>query len=260
MWAGIGEKIKLETEEAAADSRQRAIRCTKEVVEREESQRREEALSSARDEWQEEKQQLFQEAHRNQLGAITRQTAILEKKLRVEFQNHLAQLQLDSREHLQRTVHSTWIEAEAKKNEAVANTRIEEHHLAGKEAERVANIVGREKRELRQRAEEEKIKALDGHTKLMEGVCRQALAKQQQELEQVHDSAAIAMSETYESRLAELALQLGMQAAEMEKLRTDLEEMKDSRDRWESKHRNLKMEFADFIEQFPGFRAEFILK
>ena len=68
------------------------------------------------------------------------------------------------------------------------------------------------------------------------------------------------MSEEYESKLAALTQLSNEQAAEMEALRIDLEEMRESRDDWELKYRNLRIEFADFIEQFPGFRAEFILK
>lgn len=259
-YAEIGEKIKLQTEEAAEDSRQRAIRSTKEVVEREEAQRREEELSRAREEWKKEKQQFFQEAHQNQLRAIARQTTILEERLREEFQERLAQIKLESREHLDSTVQSTWEEANTKKEEAIASARHEEHCLADRESKRVANRVVQEKRELRQIAEEEKIRALDNHTEVMESLCRQALAEQQRELEHHHDASSKEISEEYESRLAELKEQSSEQEAEIERLRIGLEDMTLSRDSWELKYRNLKVEFADFIEQFPGFRAEFILK
>ena len=255
--AGIGEKIQQETEEAAENSRQRAIRSTKEVVEREELQKREEALSRAKEEWTREKQHIFQEAHQNQLRAIARQTAILEQSLRKEFQERISQLKQESREHLERTVQDTWKEASLREEEAVAKAREEECHLAEEASIRVANRVAEEKKELWRMAEEEKASALENHTKLMEDLQRQALAEQQRKLEQHHNANSKAISEAYESRLAELTQQSEKQAAEIETLRLDL---KESRDSWESKYTNLKLEFADFIDQFPGFRAEFILK
>lgn len=260
LCAGIGEKIKLRTEEAAEESRQKAIRCTKEVVEREESQRREEELCRARDEWMKEKQQFFQEAHQNQLRTIALQTTILEKRLREEFRKHLAQAELEGSRHLERTVQRTWEEANTKMSEAEAKARSEERHLAKEESKRVANRVVQEKKELWQMAEEEKVRALDDHTKVMEDLCRHTLAEQRRELEQHHSADSKEMSEEYESRLAELNQQSREQEAEIEKLRNDLEEMTESKESWELKYRNLREEFADFIEQLPGFRAEFILK
>lgn len=256
----IGEKIKLQTEEAAEDSRQRAIRCTKEVVEREESERREEELSKAREKWQKEKQQFFQEAHQNQLRAIAQQTALSEERLEEEFKERLAQSEVQNREHLQRAVQSTWEEAKMKMAEAVANARSEEHRLAKEESKRVANRVVQEKREMKQVAEEEKIRALDDHTRVMEDLCRQALAEQQRNLGQQHDANSKEMCEEYESRLSELKQQSSEQEAEIKRLRNDLEEMTESRNDWKLKYRNLRVEFADFIDQFPGFRAEFIMK
>lgn len=260
LCAGIGEKIKLQTEDAAEESRQKAIRCTKEMVEREESQRMEEELCRAREEWRKERQQFFQEAHQNQLRAISLQTTILEKRLREEFHERLFQTELESSNHLERTVQRTWEEANTKRSEAEAKVRSEERHLAKEESKRVANRVVQEKKELWQIAEEEKLRALDDHTKVMEDLCRHALAEQQRKLEQHHSAHSKEMSEEYESRLAELNQQSCEQEAEIEKLRNDLEERTESRDSWELKYRNLREEFADFIEQFPGFRAEFILK
>ena len=222
--------------------------------------KREEALSRAKEEWVEEKQHIFQEAHQNQLRAIARQTAILEQSLRKEFQERIFQLKQESREHLERAVQDTWKEAGMREEEAVARARAHERHLAEEESIRVANRVAQEKKDLWKMAEEEKARALENHTKLMEDLQRQALAEQQRKLEQHHNANSKAMSEAYESRIAELTQQSEKQAAEIENLRLDLKETRESRDSWESKYTNLKLEFADFIDQFPGFRAEFILK
>jgi hypothetical protein len=230
------------------------------VVEREQSQIMEDELCKAREEWKKEKQEIFQEAHQNQLRAIALQTGILEKRLRGEFQEKLAQTELENKRCIERAVQDTWKEANTRSSEAVACARCEEHQLAEEEAKRVAHRVDQEKKELRQLAEKEKVMALDDHTKAMQDLCRQALAEQCQKLEQRHDAKSKGMCEEYESRFAELKQQLNKYASDIALLQGDLREMTESRDDWELKYRHLREEFADFIEQFPGFRAEFILK
>ena len=207
-----------------------------------------------------EKQQLFLEAHQNQLRAIARQTTILENKLREEFQEKLAQTKQEDLEHLERTVKSLWEEAEAKQNLEVALARGEERQLAEDESRLMASQIAEEMKVQYQEAEEEKARALEENTKLMEDLCQQALAEQQRDLEEQHRAQSQEMSDEYESRLSELNQQLSEEVAANERLMDDLREMKESRDGWELQHRNLKMEFTDFIDQFPGFNAEFILK
>lgn len=230
------------------------------MVEREQSQRRKEELFRAREVWKKEKQQFFQDAHQNQLRAIARQTAILEDKLKREFQEHLDKLGHENREHLERTIQNTWEEARQVEDKAVANARMEEQYLAKEEAKKVANMVAQERRKDKELADNEKARALEDHTKYMEGLCRQALAQQQSDLEKQSAAKMKEMNDECKLRLAEVEQQLIEQAADNEKLRTDLQEMAESRDNWELQYRNLKMEFSDFIDQFPGFRAEFILK
>lgn len=230
------------------------------MVEREESQRKEEELSRAREEWEREKQKLYQEAHQNQLRAIARQTAIVEQKLKKEFRETLAQREIESREDLARTLRSTWEEAERSKESAMAEARHDEQHLAGEEAKRVARRVAQEKREERRQADREKARALEEHTKYMEGIHRQALAEQHEELERHYAARMKEMSDTYESRLSKVKEQLSEREGETLRLGTELQEATESRDRWELSYKNLRLEFSDFIDQFPGFSAEFILK
>ena len=247
-------------EEDAEDSKQRAIRSTKEVVEREQTQKWEEELERAREAWKTEKQQLFQEAHQNQLRAIARQTGILEDKLREEFQDRLTRIEEEHQDYMELTVQNTWEKAWGIREKAVADTRLEEQQLAAEEAMAVAKRVAQEKAEEKEQAEKEKINALESHTRYMEELQKKALREQQRELEDLHATKTKGITDTYEMRIAELSDQLSEEAADNQQLRTDLQEMTESRDNWEMQYRNLKMEFADFIDQFPGFRSEFILK
>lgn len=257
---GIGEKIRSQEEQAAEDSKQRAIRCTEEVVRREESQKREDELSRAREEWKKEKQQLFQEAHQNQLRAIARRTTLLEERLKREFQENIEVLETEHREHMDRTVHSTWEEAGIVKENAVAETRLEEQHFAKEEARRVANRVAQEKRNDKEQAECDMAQALEEHTKYMQEVCRKNLAQQQKDLEKQHAGKMAVVSGEYEARLTGMEQKWSDEVAENESLLADVQEMTESKDSWEMQHKNLKVEFSDFIDQFPGFKAEFILK
>ena len=247
-------------EEEAEDSKQRAIRSTKEVVEREQTQIWEDELSRAREAWKSEKQQLFQEAHQNQLRAIARQTNILEDRLRQEFQERLTRIEQEHEEYVELTVKDTWEKARVIREKAVADARHEEQQYAAKEAMRVAERVAWEKKEERDQAEEEKVRALEEHTQYMEELQRKALGQQQRESDQHYAAKIKDLTDKYESMLAQLRQQLSEETFDNQQLTTDLQEMTKSRDDWELQYRNLKIEFADFINQFPGFRAEFILK
>lgn len=247
-------------EQDAEDAKQKAIRCTKEVVEREQTQIREDELSKAREAWKIEKQQLFQEAHQNQLRAIARQTGLLEDRLKKEFQDRLTRVDEEHQEYVGLTVQDTWEKARVIREKAVADARLEERQYAAKEAMKTAERVAQEKREEKEQAEREKARALEDHTRYMEELQRKALHRQWKELDELYSSKIKDLTDEYESRVSELRQQLSEETGDNQQLRTDLQEMTESRDSWELQYRNLKMEFADFIDQFPGFRAEFILK
>ena len=112
---------------------------------REETSRREHELSMAKREWKNERQQLFQEAHKSQLRAIARQNAILEQKLRKEFAETLIEVQGQHREHIEEVTRQTWAEAEIVNENAIDDTRKEEREIARQEAEKVAERVAEEK-------------------------------------------------------------------------------------------------------------------
>lgn len=229
-------------------------------MEREQTQIRQDELARAREEWNLEKQRLFQEAHHNQLRAIARQTGILEDRLRKEFQERLTRVEQEHEEYMELTVRKTWEEARVVREKAVADARHEEQQSAAEEAVQVAARVAQEKKEEKEQAEREKMKALEEHTQYMEELQRKALGQQQRELDKHYAEKIKDLTDKYESMLAQLRQQLNDEVTDNQQLMTDLEEMTKSRNSWEMQYRNLKIEFADFIDQFPGFRAEFILK
>ena len=257
---GIGEALRQQYEELAEDKRQRTIRSVEEVVRRDEEAKTDKKLSLAKSDWLKERQQLFQEAHQNQLRAIARQNTILETKLRKEFAETLEKTAQEHREHLTREIASTWTQAEAVKREAVERAREEEREGARLEACQVADRVAEEMRENAAMAEEEKQRALsEQHEQLMVEQSR-ALEVQRQELEERFQDKLSSVCEEYEQKLAEVDAQLEEQQAVCRELENKLGAMTELKENWETKYSNLRAEFSDFIDHVPGFRGEFVLK
>lgn len=252
--------MRLEYEAAMEDRKQRAVRCTEDVVRREEAQKREETLAHAEARWKEERQQLFKDAHQNQLRAIARQSQKLEEKLRKEFSETLVRFHKENKQHLEAVVEQTWREADEVKRKAIAEARREEQELAGKEARNVAERVAREKQQEAELASEEKAHALEEQHRALEKLKAEELREQQSELERQFEMTLKETRIEYEAQLNGLQHQYKEQVATSERLSNELQSMTDSRDEWKQKYENLKLEFSDFIDQFPGFKGDFLLK
>lgn len=258
-FAGVGEKLRQQHEHTVEEDKQKAIRCTEEVVRREESRRREHELDRARLDWKNERQKLFQEAHHSQLRAIAKQNALLEQKLRKEFADTMVEVQGQHREHTEQVIKQTWAEAEIVKKKAIEDTRMEERDLAREEARKVAKQVAEEKQKDAERAAKEKAQALDDQRQYLGHVHSKALDEQRRELEAKFDVKLGEVSDTYEAKILELESRLEHQIAVAQTLEKDLEDMTGLKNEWKEKYEALKREFSNFIDQFPGFRGEFLL-
>ena len=256
----IGETLRQEYEVKAEEDKQRAIRCTEEVVRREEAQLREQALAAAREEWKHERQQLFKDAHQSQLRAIAKQTAILEDKLRKEFSERLMKVDEANRQYLEKIVKETWEEAEEVKRKAILETRLEEQSLAREEAGRVAERVMEERGHDKEVAALEKAQALEDQKLRMEEMLEEALKEQQRDLELIFEGKLTEEHTQYKLKLSEVKQQYEEQIGVSEGFARDLADMTAAQNEWEKKHAALKLEFSDFIDQFPGFRGDFVLK
>lgn len=257
---GIGEAVQHKVVTEAEESKQKAIRCTEEVVRREEALRLDKELTKAKEEWKKERQQIYLEAHHNQLRAIAKETAILEKQLRKEFKGQLAKVKDECRQELERILELTWKEANQLKEGAVANGRQEEQQLALQEAERVAQQVQEETRRAREEAEKNKEKSLADLTETMDVACQAALVEKEREMEAVFDRRIREVQDRHHKELEKVQDELREQLIENESLTACLDETTSSRDNWKEKHVSVKREFSDFLDNCPGFRGEFILK
>ena len=226
---------------------------------REETSRREHELSMAKREWKNERQQLFQEAHKSQLRAIARQNAILEQKLRKEFAETLIEVQGQHREHIEEVTRQTWAEAEIVNENAIDDTRKEEREIARQEAEKVAERVTEEKSIEAELAAKERTQALEEQRIRLGQLHDESLRQQKKQLEAEFDEKLGEICDNYEARFSELQAKLEGHIAVNQTLERDLEDMTSLKDDWEGKYMALKQEFSNFIDQFPGFRGEFLL-
>ena len=251
--------MRYQYEQAVEDDKQKAIRCTEEVIRREESCRREQELNMARSDWKKERQQLFQEAHQSQLRAIAKQNALLEHKLRKEFADTMVEVQGQHKEHTEQVIKDTWAEAETVKRKAIEDTRMEERGLAQEEARKVATRVAEEQQREAEKASNEKAQALEDQRQHLGQVHSRALEEQRRKLEAEFDDKLGEVSIDYEVKLSELQSRLTQQIVESRGLEKDLEDMIHLKNEWQEKYEALKQEFSNFIDQFPGFRGEFLL-
>lgn len=260
MVIGVGESLRQQQEQAAEEDKRKAVLCTEEVVRREEACKQEEQLTKAREEWKKERQQLFQEAHHNQLRAIARQTTILEKTLRKEFEDACTKLEEEHRLQVDMVIRKTWEEADVVKKKAISDTRHEEHERAREEARMVAQKVHEEKLLAAELAAKDKAHALEEQRQQMEQLQSEALEIQKQKLETIFDVKLNEEACINSAKLAESEQCYSEQKATAERLERELNEMRKLKEEWEEKYQNLKVEFSDFIDQFPGFKGEFLLQ
>jgi len=256
---GIGEAVQRKAQAVAEESKQKAIRCTEEVVRREESLRLEQELNKATEEWKRERQQIYLDAHHSQLRAIAKETAILEKQLRKEFREELVKVKDDCKKELDRMIKQTWNEASEIKKAAIAEACREEKALASQEAKRVAKQVQEEKRKEKEEAEKGKAKALANLTDMMNAECEVALAKKEDEMNTRFKTQLDEIQRNYDEERDKLKFELKELLLEKISLQNCLEETTASRDSWVMKHDSLKTEFSDFIDKIHGFRGEFVL-
>ena len=192
------------------------------------------------------------------MRAIARQNAILEQNLRKEFAETLIEVQGQHREHVEEVIRQTWEEAELVKQNAIDDTRKEEKEIARQEAKRVAESVAEEKSLEVELAAKEKAQALEEQRIHLGQLHSEALGEQKRQLEAEFDKKLGEVCDNY-AKLSELQSNLEEQIAVNQTLERDLDNMTSLKNEWEEKYMALKQEFSNFIDQFPGFRGEFLL-
>jgi len=217
-------------------------------------------LSKAADNAMREKELIMEEARKERLIAITEANAILTTELKWQEELNIKSVREAEEKRLQKALKDAANVALQRQNEAVAMARKEEQELARKEAERVAQITEERRIEAALQAEEEQRKALENQELLLNQKHAVAMETKQTELQEIHRSEIDKLKQNYDLLLSQMSARLQEEQNSNSQLTLDLQEMTKQKEEWEKKYYSLKVEFSHFIDQFPGFRGEFILK
>lgn len=227
---------------------------------REEKQECARLLQEARSNWLEERESLLKECEEKRLQSVMMEKSTLECKLREEFDDRLAQIRLSHEEHLKESVSRTWSKAEQVKEEIIERVRAEEKLIAEQIANELAGEVQIEREELIAHLEEEKKKALSRQKEELEIEHKTQLLLHEQELQLVYEKKVAELCEQYETELMASQQLLEEKNRQLEATQKNLKLMTVEKENFEGKYNLTKAEFSDFIAQFPGFNADFLLK
>ena len=217
-------------------------------------------MSKAAGEAQRQKELLLEEATKERLLAIVEANAVLTAELKQQEELNIKLVRGAEDKRLQQALKDASIEASKRQDEAVALARAEEQESARKEAERVAQITEDRRIEASLQAEEEQRKALENQEQQLSEKHAAEMKAKEQELQQTHANETDKLKQDYDTLLSQLNSKLQEEQGINSRLTADLQQMTVEKEDWEKKYQNLKVEFSHFIDQFPGFRGEFILK
>jgi hypothetical protein len=258
--ADIGGSIKDEYEEIAEGERQRAIKATEEIVRREEKREQEIMLEKYRGEWREERERLIRDCREERDEAVTSSMAGLEKKLRCEFDDELRHIKAEHENHIKETINNTWEEAEEIRRQTIDDVRKEEKEKALELVAKERDDFEQEKLELLVSCGRDKERALIEREEALLLQYKSQQSMIEQELQAAYERKLSELCETYESELLASQQLLEGKVKELTDCQKGLDDVTRQLDRWKLNYDNLKLEFAHFIGQFPGFDAEFLLK
>ena len=207
-----------------------------------------------------EKELLLEEARKERLVAIAEANANLTTELKRQEEINIKSVREAEEKRLQKALKDAANVALQRQTEAVATARKEEQEIARKKAERVAQITEERRVEASLQAEEEQRKALENQELLLNKKNTAAMEAKEKELQEAHKNEIDKLKQHYDLLLSQMSTKLQEEQSSNHQLTTDLEEMTKQKEEWEEKYQTLKLEFSRFIDQFPGFRGEFILK
>ena len=218
------------------------------------------ALTKAADEATREKELLLDEARKERLIAIAEANTKLTAELKQQEELHVKSVREAEEKRLQKALKDAAYVATQRQNESVATARKEEKEIAKRAAERVAQITEERRVETALQAEEEQRQALRSQEFLLSQKHAAAMEAKQTELEEIHRNEIDKLKQHYDMLLSQMSDKLQDEQSSNHQLTVDLEDMTKQKEKWEEKYQSLKLEFSHFIDQFPGFRGEFILK
>lgn len=227
---------------------------------REEKQECTRLLEGARFQWLEEREQLLKGCEDMRQKSLHLEKSTLESTLKDEFDDRLAQIHLSHERYVKDTVGRTWSQAEIVKDKILEKARVEERQVAREIASELAQVVQKEKEDLLREAELSKQKALKEQKEMLKIEHKTYQLILEQELQSAYDRKTIELCEQYESELLASQQLLEEKTRRLASTQQRLKSMTGEKESWVMQYNSLKREFSDFIAQFPGFNADFLLK
>lgn len=256
----MGEDVHRKHLEWAASERRRAALATEESVRHEEKALREKEIVELEERFERKKGALLQRCTEEKEEAVTAAVREVTTRLQAAEERRVERIRQEDAEQARKAEAVLKARCDAEKEAAVRAARDEERSLAHAEAERVAELVEREQRVAARRAEEGKRAALEQLEEALRGEHSLALERRARE---VREAAALEHGREcacYEDKLSELRGSIWLRDREAEGLRARMAERDAAQKELQCRYDDLRREFADFVNQVPGFRDEFVLK
>lgn len=256
----MGEDVHKKHLEWAASERRRAALATEESVRHEEKVLREKEIGELEECFERKKGALLRRCAEEKEEAVTAAVREVTIRLQAAEERRMERIRQEDAEQARGAEAVLKARCDAEKEAAVRAAREEERALARAEAERVRELVEREQRAAARHSEEGKRAALEQLEEALRGENSLALERRARE---VREAAALEHGREcscYEEKLSELRGSIWLRDRELEGLRARMAEGDAGLKELQCRYDDLRREFADFVNQVPGFRDEFVLK
>ena len=256
----VGEAVRNKLEQDFQHDKTRALLATEEIVRREEQLICQSKLQNSQKEWLIEKDKILEERKKHEIQEVAKQTEILREKLTMEFEAAKIKMEVLNQENIKERLEKARISAEKDRKQAVSEAREEEKKIAETLSIEMQMQFEEEKKQELQEQHEKTQNLLHEQAQRMNNQCKKEKNLLVQKLNKEHSENMCALKRDHESELQASQQVYYDLVLENKKIMEDLRETIDDRDYWKKKYEDLKLEFSDFVDQFPGFKGEFLIK
>lgn len=256
----MGEDVHRKHLEWAASERRRAALATEESVRHEEKTLREKEIGELAEGFERRKDALLRRCADQQEEAVAVAVREVTTRLQAAEERRVERVRQEDAEQARREADLLKARCDEEKEAAVRAAREEERAAARAEAQRMAKVVADEQCASARRAEQDKQAALEQLTVELQEEHSLALERRARE---VREGAALELQKEcacYEDKLSELRGSIWLLEREVEGLRARVADGDAAQEKLQCCYEDLRREFADFVNQVPGFRDEFVLK
>lgn len=256
----VGEVIRDEYDQQMEDQKRRAIIATEEMVRREEQTIHEAKLNEANKRYESEKEKLIEECKQHNEREITTQKEILKEQMEREFEGVKKEMIRVHSQQMDKKLYEAKLAAEQEKKAAIEKTREEEQKFSSELAAKMLVNFEEEKQQEKIKNEheiemllKENTAKLQKQNNLEQTLLQHKLTKQYEDkiqaIKKEHEIEVTASQQVYYDLLME-----------HNSIKEELRKAIDEKDYWKKAHDDKKLEFSHFIDQFPGFKGDFLIK